>query len=75
MPSCVPDSDGMSGLMSSPPIKNQSTARGVLSEFETDLPIKAHCKIVARADGYAFSLSRELLSLPTAEAGGISEKI
>jgi 5-methylcytosine-specific restriction endonuclease McrA len=34
-----------------------------------------HCKVIARADGYAFALSRELLSLPTAEAGGFSEKI
>lgn len=34
-----------------------------------------YCKIVSRADGYAFSLSRELLSLPTAEAGDFLEKI
>jgi 5-methylcytosine-specific restriction endonuclease McrA len=34
-----------------------------------------HCKVIARADGYAFALSRELLSLPTAKAGGFSEKL
>jgi 5-methylcytosine-specific restriction endonuclease McrA len=34
-----------------------------------------HCKVISRADGYAFSLSRELLSLSTAEAGRFSEKI
>jgi hypothetical protein len=32
-----------------------------------------YCKTVSRADGYAFALSRELLSLPIAEARGFSE--
>jgi 5-methylcytosine-specific restriction endonuclease McrA len=33
-----------------------------------------HCKVVSLADGYAFSLSRELLSIPTDKSGGFSEK-
>jgi 5-methylcytosine-specific restriction endonuclease McrA len=50
--------------------------------FNIQLPRKVmqgishkHCRVISRADGYAFALSRELLSLPTAEAGGFSEKI